>query len=429
MVIKNNVNMSLLSLLLLLTRIICVKSNADFEYHDTTLERVAFGSCHNRKHAHRFPEVWPAIAKTHPQAFLWTGDSVYAPKRILSSLSEEYNATSHYAPYANFISNKSIKVLGTWDDHDYGVNDGGKEVSEKDLRKHLFLNFLSMSTSSVYERGGVYSSHVFGLPPFQTKIIFLDTRTFRDFHYFPSFATYHQIPLAAIFASLTRWFAAAAGISKNYHASMLGDEQWKWLEKELKDSTSQVHVLVSSIQVFTTNPVMESWGHFHLEKLRLLRLLSDTRPSGLVIISGDVHHAEFIAPSHSDLLEVTSSGLTHSCTTPFFGFMCVPLLNLYHRHRMTLTSYFTDVNFGSIELNWKASYLTLNIHDHCGGIALNTSRPIRPLSLSSDYALPELLDGHGKGALIIAFVVLSNLLLFGLRSIVLRSRARKRKLA
>lgn len=107
---------------------------------------------------------------------------------------------------------------------------------------------------------------------------------------------------------------------------MLGDEQWKWLQAELESSQAQVHVVVSSVQVLTTNPVMELWGHFPQERKRLLELLNEV--PGTILLSGDVHRdAEFLTllPNNNNhkqqqqslLMEGTSSGLTHTCRTPF----------------------------------------------------------------------------------------------------------------
>lgn len=382
---------------------------ADLEYKDTKLERIAFGSCHNNAHALHYPAVWPSIADTRPQVFLWGGDSVYA-RRDLTQLAGEYNRTKNYAPYADFLRNTSVRVLGTWDDHDYGVNDAGREADHKPERQQLFLDFLEVPPQQLPRgREGVYSSHVFGSPPSQTKVILLDTRSSRDSHFIPSAARLGSLPLTALIAAMSRWATAALGLGRELEAQVLSQEQWSWLEAELTNSTSQVHIIVSSIQVLTTNPAMESWGHFRREKLRLLKLLADTRPSGLVILSGDVHHAEFLAPGHDEaggLLEVTSSGLTHSCASPFFGFMCPILLDTYHLHRLTPHSYYTGVNFGTIRVDWEAAALEVRIHDHQGAVLMQLSRPIGGLDFSPD-AVPELLDGHGR---VLAGVSLAALL-------------------
>ena len=44
--------------------------------------------------------------------------------------------------------------------------------------------------------------------------------------------------------------------------------------------------------MLTSNPLVESWAHFPAAKRRLLRLLQDTNPANLLLLSGDVHYAE-----------------------------------------------------------------------------------------------------------------------------------------
>jgi len=92
------------------------------------------------------------------------------------------------------------------------------------------------------------------------------------------------------------------------------------LEDAVNDDKVEYTVIVSSIQVLTTNPMVESWGHFPVEKRRLMSLLKRHRPRGAVILSGDVHHGEIA--SVQGITEVTSSGLTHSCSGPWYGFVC-----------------------------------------------------------------------------------------------------------
>ncbi|CAN0446759.1 unnamed protein product, partial [Hapterophycus canaliculatus] len=81
-------------------------------------------------------------------------------------------------------------------------------------------------------------------------------------------------------------------LGSDYAGSVMGEDQWEWLEGQLEDSDASVHVLVSTLQVLTSNPLVESWGHFPRSRKRLLDLLHRTDPAGLVVLSGDVHHAE-----------------------------------------------------------------------------------------------------------------------------------------
>ncbi|CAN0278155.1 unnamed protein product, partial [Ectocarpus fasciculatus] len=87
-----------------------------------------------------------------------------------------------------------------------------------------------------------------------------------------------------------RCFSSSFCLGSEYGGSVIGEDQWDWLEGQLEDSDASVHVLVSTLQVLTSNPLVESWGHFPRSRDRLLDLLHRTNPPGLVVLSGDVHH-------------------------------------------------------------------------------------------------------------------------------------------
>lgn len=132
---------------------------------------------------------------------------------------------------------------------------------------------------------------------------------------------------------------------------MLGDDQWHWLESTLKHSTADFHIIVSSVQVLTTNPVVESWGHFPEEKKRLLKLMENLDPPGLVFLSGDVHHGELsrarvVRGSREDVwVEVTSSGLTHTCGDSFINkILCPNMLRTFSKHRLPLSNKKEDIS-------------------------------------------------------------------------------------
>jgi hypothetical protein len=40
------------------------------------------------------------------------------------------------------------QIVGTWDDHDYGLNDAGKEFEGKDVSQQLMLDFLDEAPDS-----------------------------------------------------------------------------------------------------------------------------------------------------------------------------------------------------------------------------------------------------------------------------------------
>ena len=134
-----------------------------------------------------------------------------------------------------------------------------------------------------------------------------------------------------------------------YTGDMLGEIQWQWFESVLRDSSADFHVIVSSVQVLTSNPVVESWGHFPEEKKRLINLLQKLDPPGLVFLSGDVHHGELsrarvLRSSREDVwVEVTSSGLTHTCGDSFINrILCPNMLRMFSKHRLPYRNNFHE---------------------------------------------------------------------------------------
>ena len=76
---------------------------------------------------------------------------------------------------------------------------------------------------------------------------------------------------------------------------MLGAEQWQWLETELRNSTVQIHLIVSGIQILPEEHKYEKWANFPQSRRRLLRLIGETGVPGVILLSGDRHLAEFFA--------------------------------------------------------------------------------------------------------------------------------------
>ena len=311
------------------------KPKIDVEYPDVTTKILTFGSCHNNKSFKPGqPVIWDAISALKPDTFLWTGDTVYSSKKSgISSpalLQEQYTqmANNETIGYSTFLSNGEVEgylkggVHGTWDDHDYGANDHGMQMPNRKERQNLLLDFLGIDEKDARrEREGIYSSVTFGKVPQKVKVVFLDTRSARSKHCIPSVGAM-PIPMASAFACITRWITAGLNlqefIPRCKNGKILDDAQWAWLEEQMLGTDAQVNILVSSIQVLSSNPLMETWGQFPSERNRLLSILNKVEEGkSVVVLSGDVHHAEILDSStgvHKSTgrtIEVTSSGLTH----------------------------------------------------------------------------------------------------------------------
>lgn len=420
-------------------------------YKNNTLPtKIVFGSCHKSKYTDA--QIWDTIRSEHADAFFWTGDAIYPPVRDLASLEmlqHEYDKLIHNPGYASLLET-GIAIFGTYDDHDYGLNDGGSHIPQRIERAALFWNFLQKS-APVPNRQGIYHSVEWESDIVHIRTIFLDTRWFRQNHCLPSVAG--KFPLGAGVACMTRWLSAGLlpGFCQQHEPNdaILGTMQWQWLEDQMLHHVSsttttttttptQIIFVVSSIQVLTTNPVVESWGHFPKERERLLKLIYRAQQSGtlVVLLSGDVHHGEILGHANH-FLEVTSSGLTHTCQKHAYGGLCQPLLNIFHKHRFastndpTKTNYFIGRNYGTINLNYSASTVEIKIHDVRNGNVMLTTGPLSfPLLKQNDEyddrvaSVPILMDGHLIPIAWSAFLTLL-LIVIGGRILFHRRRAKR----
>ncbi len=256
------------------------------------VQTIAFGSC-NR--AELDQSYWPVIQAQNPDLWLWLGDIIYADTEDMAAMAAMYQRQKNEPNYRRF--RETVPVLGVWDDHDYGVNDGDKRYPRKTESKQLLLNFLDVdSSAAVQKRDGVYQS--FDVPLVSKghlKIILLDVRSFRD--------TLQSNPEGP-----ERYLV-------NAHGDILGDEQWDWLEHTLDTSSAAINIIGGGIQFMHEDQYYEKWANFPAALARFYRLLTQ-KGKPVILLSGDRHIGEIakreLPGQDEPLYEITSSGLTHA---------------------------------------------------------------------------------------------------------------------
>ncbi len=86
------------------------------------VNKLAFGSCNKQK---KLQTHWEVIAKDqNPDFFFWTGDAGYGKSNSIEGMTEALLNLTTDERYRGFTQN-GVEVDGIWDDHDFGVNDGG----------------------------------------------------------------------------------------------------------------------------------------------------------------------------------------------------------------------------------------------------------------------------------------------------------------
>lgn len=293
---------------------------------------IAFGSCNNQVLENK---LWPDIKKNNPDVWIWGGDIIYSDTEDMNFMELNYNKQKSDTAYFNFI--KNVDVLATWDDHDYGLNDGGIEYAQKATSQKLFLDFLNVPINDIRrQQEGIYFAKDYTINNNSIKIILLDTRYFRT--------------------QLTEDTLTSKRYQPNVYGegSILGEKQWKWLENELENSEATFNIIVSSIQFLSAEHGFESWGNMPHEVDKFENLLVSTKAKNIIILSGDRHISEIskkeIEGLNYPLIDFTSSGMTHSYTS----FKNEP-------NKFRIVDVVSEKNFGILRFDFNSNSVKMEI--------------------------------------------------------------------
>lgn len=292
------------------------------------LTTIAFGSCSRQNQPQ---PLWAPILQHKPQLWVWLGDNIYGDSDSMEVLSDKYSLQLQNPDYIRLKN--AVPVIGIWDDHDYGRNDAGKEYPFRAESQALLCDFLGVPADAPQRtHPGAYSSHTYGPPGKQVKVLLLDGRYFRD----------------PILRDSTR----ACLPSPN--GDMLGPEQWAWLEQELQNSKAEVHIIGCGIQFLPQEHVYEKWANFPAARARLLRLIADMKLPNVILLSGDRHIAEIsrlVLPGmQQPIYEVTSSGLTHTWKEI-----------REEPNSLRVGALIAKLNFGIINISWASRKPTITL--------------------------------------------------------------------
>ena len=318
--------------------------------YDQNTTKIVFGSCVDFV---RYDiDIFPAIIDYNPHLFVWLGDFAYIDDKILlfKSLLPDldivlyrFNSTKYHPSYQKLKS--LTPIIGIWDDHDYGQNDGNKYNPHKYKIQQMYLDALDEPKDSIRRtQSGTYFSYKISK---NVKMILLDTRFNKE-----------------------SWFEPTQ--------DMLGIDQWNWLESELNDTTMELIFIASGTQIMPDDRFLpESW--YVPSKQKLYHLLKKYKKR-VILLSGDVHYGEIMKHPCSceqigyPLYEITSSGMTH-----YFGdgrIIKDKLANFAFPDTFsTKNDRFFFYNFGSIEItfddnNIENSKIVIQIRDMNNSVQL-----------------------------------------------------------
>ncbi len=232
-------------------------------------------------------KIWPMALGHKPDLVLLIGDNLYAD--IYSGIfvgsklpAKPEQIWRRHIDHAMKLKinrmNKLTPILTTWDDHDYGVDDGDKHFEYKEPSMEMFRTFFPMKDNDITSQGyGVGSlTKISG-----QNIFLLDGRSFRD-------------------------------SKKEKNGMHFGKAQREWLKKNLSES-NHLNWIISGDQFFGGYHTYESFEGLHPKEFQSFK--TDIKESGknVFFISGDRHFVELIKVPTSEIgkesFEITLSGI------------------------------------------------------------------------------------------------------------------------
>jgi len=290
------------------------------------------------------------------------------------SLNELYRTQLEHADYKELLDSTNLTVFGSVDDHDYGANNGDKFYQYKRESGMAFVKFTKEPDDSPISKRarkgfGVYGVKLFDFSRPEGDYLVPDHEALIDADMLEDneerVGEYSSDTSVAIFVldcrtNKTPWAKGFAAWSRDWQGDFFGEEQWKWFEASLKLSKASINVIVQGLQVHAHRHVPQSmseeWAKFPNARQRFYQTILDSQVKAPILISGDVHMAQIMrkdclresdiqsskAPSSNGgpndgsdapisnfdaanlqlpptrpLMEVTTSGMTHSWGTYF----------------------------------------------------------------------------------------------------------------
>jgi hypothetical protein len=249
-------------------------------------------------------------------------------------------------------------------DHDYGCNNADRTYPYKLESAKAFCNFIGQSPDSLMGQRAAAGHGVYGVqlldfarPPGQTTVPDEEAQLDPDLLLLANQHSHHHHTTTTSSSSSsssnktvavfvldvrthkTPWQTGPDAFRPDYAGDFLGERQWTWFETAIRRSRAQVNVVVTGLQVhadrFPDGNVAEAWSKYPLAQQRLFDALLQEGVQAPILISGDVHMTQLmrkdcmrssknhknqhvddnVARSMRSLMELTTSGMTHSWAT------------------------------------------------------------------------------------------------------------------
>lgn len=152
------------------------------------------------------------------------------------------------------------------------------------------------------------------------------------------------------------------GVNQNDpNRTILGDDQYDWLENELQNSTAQWKVLgnqvvFAPVEIFGTPINNDAWDGYPAERQKLMDFIALNSISNFTVLTGDIH-TSWAFNLENGAAKVGVEFVTPSITSPGLPINAGPILQLENPHikYVELTKHgfiILDVNAQRIQADW-----------------------------------------------------------------------------
>ncbi|MEM8882927.1 MAG: alkaline phosphatase D family protein [Planctomycetota bacterium] len=189
--------------------------------------RILIASCLDDVFEKEQKQIWGEALAHGPDAIFLIGDNCYADVangRLVRDITPAKLAARHAetrARLALFRAARLVPIFSVWDDHDYGLNNAGREFVHKRASKRIFRTYFPQPEIDGFLEHGPGLSSSFAL--FGQRWIFLDGRTFRspNRNPVPDETVFGAAQEAWLFAQLAQatpaWIVSGAQFFGGYH--------------------------------------------------------------------------------------------------------------------------------------------------------------------------------------------------------------------
>ncbi len=268
-------------------------------YHFTTTPqanqpakvRIGFGSCCAQQAGDL--AVWNRVGAVGVDGFVLLGDTPYIDSTNLDVQRQRYRAFSRPPDFQGLF--RHIPLWGTWDDHDFGKNDSDGTLAGKENSLRAFTEY---RPNAEFGHGseGIYTRFRYG----PVEVFLLDTRW---------------------------WSWTGPSYADASKKTLLGKEQWEWLQRSLMASDAPFRLLVCGmIWDDKKNSEKDDWETYAHERQALFEFIGREKIPGVVLIGGDIHVSRVLKYS---TLDTVGYPLYQFITSPIHN-RVIPSLNVPH---------------------------------------------------------------------------------------------------